>query len=36
MNVEARVRPLEHPLGLILVEEAAVDKQPEHGAVRRP
>ena len=32
MDVEARVRPLEHPLGLILVEEAAVHEQAEHGA----
>jgi hypothetical protein len=30
MNVEARVGPLEHPLGLILVEEAAADEEPEH------
>jgi hypothetical protein len=32
MDEEARVGPLEHPLGLILVEEAAAHEEPEHGA----
>ena len=34
MDVEARVGPLEHPLSLILVEEAAADEEPEHGAAK--
>ena len=35
MHVEARVRPREHPGGLVLVEERAAHEQPEHGAAER-
>jgi hypothetical protein len=30
-----RVRPLEHALSLVFVEEAAAHKEPEHGAAER-
>ena len=35
MDVEARVGPLEHPLGLVFVKEAAAHEEPEHGAAER-
>ena len=35
MNVKARVGPLEHPLGLVFVEEAPADEEPEDRAAER-
>jgi hypothetical protein len=31
MDLKPRVGPLEHPLGLVVVEEAAAHEEPKHG-----
>jgi hypothetical protein len=35
MDLKARVGPLEHPLGLLRVEEAAAHEEPQHRAAER-
>ena len=35
LHMEPRVRPGEHPRGLVLVEEVQPHEQPEHGAAER-
>lgn len=35
MDVEAGVRPFQHRLGLMVLEEAAPDEELEHGAAKR-
>ena len=35
MHVEPRVRPAEHPGGLVFVEEVEAHEVPEHGAAER-
>ena len=35
MHVEPRVRPGEHPRGLVLVEEREAHEESEHGAAKR-